>query len=411
MNIIHTSEIREGNRDALMTNGQKDFCYIFFLIEFPNDKDKCRKIISFEFEFKLIDKMKITGNFRPVPLQTSKYFNVCWTKLEPDDLEYRHFAENPGFSYSEEEATIAGVFNLLECCGGTILNTVVIAAISRSKDLRNEYLAPSFLSIAIIDLIYSVYILPMWVILFFTRDMPPLPYDCKMSSYFGYSLWLCSMFNLLGIALLRWFAISYYTKTDSRIFKYACKLTPIIGWMISFLFMLPTLLGKYGHFALECRSFRCKTIDTDQDGNPIDFDPLLSYLIIVIGSGNVMLLLNVITFYNITRKAMTVEKKIKDNNLETMLNEITTNILEKEKDVGKMVAIVSSCLLTVYFPIFILISVDKNATITQKPAMVFVHILLNSIVVFYPMAFIVCHKKYRFEIKQMLIKFLRIKIK
>ena len=57
--------------------------------------------------------MKITGNFRPVPLQTSKYFNVCWTKLEPDDLEYRHFAENPGFSYSEAEATIAGVFNLL----------------------------------------------------------------------------------------------------------------------------------------------------------------------------------------------------------------------------------------------------------------------------------------------------------
>ena len=101
-----------------------------------------------------------------------------------------------------------------------------------------------------------------------------------------------------------------------------------------------------------------------------------------------MLLLNVITFYNITRKAMIVEKKIKDNNLETMLNEISTNILEKEKDVSKMVAIVSSCLLIVYFPIFILISVDKNATITQKPAMVFVHILLNSIVVFYPMAFL-----------------------
>ena len=90
--------------------------------------------------------MKITGNFRPVPLQTSKYFNVCWTKLEPDDLEYRHFAENPGFSYSEAEATIAGVFNLLECCGGTILNALVIAVISRSKDLRNEYLTFFFVN-------------------------------------------------------------------------------------------------------------------------------------------------------------------------------------------------------------------------------------------------------------------------
>ena len=346
--------------------------------------------------------MKIVDHFRPVELHSSKYFNICWTKLDYDDHQGRHFAEEPGFSYSETEATIAGVFNLLECCGGTILNFLVITAIFKSHELRKEYLAPSFLSVAVTDFIYSVYILPMWVILFFTRDMPPLPYDCKMSSFSAYSLWLCTMFNLLGIAILRCFAIFYPAKIKSREFQNVCKLTPLVGWIISFLLMLPTLLGKYGHFALECRSFRCKTIDTDLDGNPIEFDPLSSYLIIVIGCGNVMLLLNVITFYNVTRKSIKMEQQIKDNNLEKTMLQISSNMLQREKNVGKMVAVVSSSLLIVYLPVFILLSVDENATITQKPAMVFVHILLNSVVVFDPLAFIVCHKKYRFEIKQIL---------
>ena len=49
--------------------------------------------------------------------------------------------------------------------------------------------------------LYSIFILPINSLRFYMKDQP-LPLGCGGFSFFAYGLWLCSAWNLLGIAIL-----------------------------------------------------------------------------------------------------------------------------------------------------------------------------------------------------------------
>ena len=196
-------------------------------------------------------------HFHEVPLDSSEYFNTCWTKINfsqgvENEMVDLGILADPNWEYGDAEAATAGVFNLLESIGGIILNSMIILVIMRNPKIRQEYLTPSILSISVIDFFFSVYILPIMTTIFFTKDVP-FTTGCKTYGYIGYSLWLSVALNLLGIGILRSYVIFFPQNVKQKRFQYACKLTPIGGWIIGFLTLFPTFLGKFGQFAIECR--------------------------------------------------------------------------------------------------------------------------------------------------------------
>ena len=110
-----------------------------------------------------------------------------------------------------------------------------------------------------------------------------------------------------------------------------------------------------------------------------------------------IIFLNVATFILVSRHSKKLLKAIPDIHVD-----FTNAVLEKERKVGKMVAFTTLSLFLSIFPIIVLESIDPNAAVTYKSAWPGIYAFACSFVVLDPMAYILCHKKYRDEIKNLL---------
>ena len=90
-------------------------------------------------------------------------------------------------------------------------------------------------------------------------------------------------------------------------FQYASILTPIFGWIISYLMFVPTLLVKNGRFGLECKSLVCRWISIDADNNPTKYDPEIYGQIMIILIGVLVVVFNLATYFQVS---VTFEKKM-----------------------------------------------------------------------------------------------------
>lgn len=337
--------------------------------------------------------MKIENHYSEVDLYTSNHFNTCWTKIDPLEPTFHDVLEDPGFSYSHSVALIAGILHTFESIGGSILNFLIILVVLRSKNIREENLTPSILSIAITDLIFSVYVIPVSAVTFFIRDVP-FPEACTITAFTSHALWILSALNRLGISVFRCFAVLFPMKTKHKILKYVCRTLPLFGWLISILSVLPTFFRQYGRFGLECRSFMCRLIDVDTEGNPTEFNPRHMYFIIIAGTGSTIILLNVLLFSQVSYYSKNMLNQVNEIN-----KDIGNLMLKNEKKAGKMVTIVSMSFLIVYCPIFIFIGLDEHVAATNETFMVVAVILVYGLVVVDPLAYIFFNDKYHKEIK------------
>ena len=341
-------------------------------------------------------KLKVENRYFEVALNTSNYFNSCWTNINTTEWGGRALTEDPDFVYSDAVAIMTGLFTTFESILGIVLNLLVILSVLRSKDIRKEYLTPSILSIAITNFIFSVYIIPLTAIKFFIGDMP-LPTGCEFRSFIGHALWILSALNLFVIAVLRCFAVFFPLRTTNKSFYYVCSIWPLLNWIKSILVMLPTLLGINGRFGLECRSFMCKMIDVDFEGHLPHLHPLIMYMIIIMTIGTVMFSLNLVTYFRVWYHSKNMFNQMKDVNME-----LARQMFGREKEFGKMIGIVSAAFLIVHVPIIVLLSVDEHAAATNENAMMAAIVLGYGLVVVDPLAYIFCNAKYRKEIKILL---------
>ena len=337
--------------------------------------------------------VEIFRHYHPVPLNSSKYFNTCWTKLNFLNSTFSHSLD-PSYYYTYNQAMTEGVLNCLLAISGVALNLIVISVIMRNKEIRKEYLTPSFLSIAITDLMFSSVIIPALCIITFTEDVPFIT-GCQSLTYFGFALWLCSALNLVGIAVLRCFAVYFSRKLDTRGFAHACRIVPLMGWITSFLVLIPTLVGKFGHFALECKSYRCIMIDINKDCKAIDISPLTCYVLMIIVCGILAFIFNSATFGKVRKHSTKLFKRMKSINFE-----IAQNISKKDKSVGRMVIKVTASYAIVYLPVILLRVIEPNAIMKYPWLSSCVNLLHNSLVVIDPLVYILSHEKYQKEVKR-----------
>ena len=81
---------------------------------------------------------------------------------------------------------------------------------------------------------------------FFMRDVSLLR-GCQAFPLIYYVLWMWSALNLLGIAVLRCMLVYYPRNAKNDVFGKATKAVPIMTWVVSFAWLLPTLIGEYGN--------------------------------------------------------------------------------------------------------------------------------------------------------------------
>ena len=326
---------------------------------------------------------------------TSKYFEWCWIKYNATLKDPELPIVETNYVYSETASIIAGIGFALESIIGTILNLLVIIALGRNADFRKEYLTPSIVSIAFTDLLYSVFSLPILSLHYFTKDMPAA--NCNIFSFFIYGLWLCSACNLLGIAILRCAAIYFPAETDGTRFRRTAKLTPIIAWIIAFLPFVPVLFGKLGRFELDCETRMCRYMNMDSNGYSTNIDLIAVIGNVVIIMGILMFVLNGATYAQVSKLLKQIIKQMKDANIS-----MSKSMLEKERRLGNMMAMISILFFLVYCPTLILFKIEPEARVTKPTATILCLLVNASIGTIDPLVYMICQKKYRKEMKMVL---------
>jgi len=285
-------------------------------------------------------------------------------KLDFKNHFLEHNSTDTNDTYSDTAALIAGVLTIFQLLGGIILNLLVILAIIKSPYLRKEYVTPSILSITMTDFIFSAYILPMkaYIILSKANTSPPL---CYFDGYMGLGLWSISAKNLVGLAALRCIAVYFPRTTKKKAFQLSCKIVPLMCWIESF--------------------------------STIAIFPELSkrvYAILVLIIGILLLLLNYGAFHQISKRSRKMFDQIKYTCKEAGLK-----LLEKEKRMGKMAAIITLTFFLIYIPITLVFLIDPHAGFTRPTTVLVTDSFTCLLAIIDPIVYIICHEKYRDGIK------------
>ena len=99
-------------------------------------------------------------------INSSNYHKECWWTLGEEITSIS--ANDTTFAYSTIEGGIAGIICALLGMIGTVLNFLLIVGLLRNPEIRKEYMTKSIVSIAITDLLFSVFLLPIMSFHYFT---------------------------------------------------------------------------------------------------------------------------------------------------------------------------------------------------------------------------------------------------
>ena len=304
-------------------------------------------------------------------------------------------SNDSSWAASDEVSTILGLAYTLMSIAGSFLNCFLIIAVVRRSDFQKEPIAPSVVSLAVTDLLFSILQFQNAMVCF-TRDMTMYNH-CEVNCYFGNVLVLCSVLHLVGISVIRNIVMTSPNGSDNYTFVSIYNLVPMSSWIIAAFYFLPTLIGKYGQIGLECKTFRCFIVDNDLQEKPMAFGPQKGLFWNIGVIGIFAFIMNITTYFQVSRKCKKMHKQIKSLNQDAGIK-----ILEKERKVRKLVAIITASFFCGYWPLGLLMELYPVAPITMPIAFNVVWFVFISIVLVDPLVYMIFKKKYREEIKMLL---------
>ena len=336
-------------------------------------------------------------HYHLVNLSNSNYNDVCWMTVDPRFTRFANISNDTSFTYSGSEGVIGGLSAAVVSIAGTLLNLVIILAVLNNSHLRKEYLSPAIVSLATTDFLYSLGCLPIFSMNYFFSDWSLTNVGCKFFSSLAFGLWLSTAWNLVAISALRCIAVYFPRRMNEERFRRACILVPLMAWLLSFLSLTPLLLEMYGQFGLQCNTFVCRIINMDSEQNLVSPHPKNILIAQIAVIAILLVAMNIGTYLKILKHSKTMFNHMKDADLDT-----ANTHLERERKVGKMMAIIIGLYYFAYFPIIILGYIDPHFTIT-KPAATLFSLLINwSTVIIDPLIYTIYHEKYRGAIKMLL---------
>ena len=152
------------------------------------------------------------------------------------------------------------VYGLIWLLFGLIINGLIQILLIKNKKLRSETTSP-----AIMSLISANSITMIGGIGWFLIPYPQI--GCKVFGLMGYALMLCSVFNLQGIGILRFYKLYFWKDVNEERFRRVCKFAAIFAWIVTFIVSFPTAIGRWGQVEIECNSIACYITNVNKDGS------------------------------------------------------------------------------------------------------------------------------------------------
>lgn len=159
----------------------------------------------------------------------------------------------------------AGVITFI-ICSGFIGNFLVITAVGTCAKLRKSYNA-LIASLAVNDLIFNLVIMPSYADTYLRREWIYSTWLCRFETFLGTILVITSSLHIAMIAFNRYVLIVHRNKYTRCFSRWSIALQIIFIWVISFLIVLPGILGWHAKVAYSDQIGRCNYVRSASKGS------------------------------------------------------------------------------------------------------------------------------------------------
>lgn len=256
----------------------------------------------------------------------------------------------------------------------------------KNKKLRGETITPSILSLVGANMLF----LSVGLAYSFCSDTQ---LRCQILGMSGYGLMLCTAFNLFGIAIRK---LYFATRINEKMFRGSSVLVAVSSWLVTFIVLLPTAIGRWGQVAVECNSWSCTLINVNEDGSNTGYSIAKIYYIsyIIIGISNIVL--NLATYCKIQSYGNAISSEIGKLNSNTQ-----ADLMKRERNLAIMMGTDSTLYVVFLIPRAILFFIDPYPMITAHGVARSFYSLWASTAIVEPILVLIFQEKYRKEIKKM----------
>ncbi|GJQ68560.1 hypothetical protein Trydic_g14411 [Trypoxylus dichotomus] len=165
--------------------------------------------------------------------------------------------------YPRAATIFASICAILFCIVGFLGNFVTILALARCPKLISQATTAFVLSLCISDLIFCSVSLPLIASRYISEKWVLGKTSCKLFPVLLYGNVALSLLNMVAITINRYTIISYYPYYNKLYSKLSILLQLLFIWTVSFLIMLPPLLGIWGQLDLHPPTFSCTILEKD----------------------------------------------------------------------------------------------------------------------------------------------------
>ncbi|XP_037931677.1 protein trapped in endoderm-1 [Teleopsis dalmanni] len=140
---------------------------------------------------------------------------------------------------------------------GVFGNLITILALLKCPKIRSHATTAFVLSLSVSDLLFCSFSLPLTAIRFFQEDWTFGNTLCKIFPVIFYGNVAVSLLSMVGITLNRYILIACH-KLYLHIYKTKFMILQItFVWVVSFILLLPPILGIWGEIGLDKSTFSC----------------------------------------------------------------------------------------------------------------------------------------------------------
>ena len=167
--------------------------------------------------------------------------------------------------FSETTSIIGAIFAIIFCIIGTLGNLFTIAALWNSK-LRSHPTTLFIISLAVSDLIFSAFNLPLQAHRYLHRGCTFMCLDATLCQYYPFFLFGnigVSVHIMMLIALQRVFGVFYGHLLDVYFNRVTVCVMIFLSWISAFGSLCWPLTKTWGQFGFEYQTFSCTFVESE----------------------------------------------------------------------------------------------------------------------------------------------------
>ncbi|XP_023343199.1 protein trapped in endoderm-1 [Eurytemora carolleeae] len=318
------------------------------------------------------------------------------------------YEDGTAILFSELESRVTGVVACICSVLGVVGNLVTIGALLNSKKLRSHPTTLFLISLALSDLIFGGYNLPLTAHRFFHRGCEFMCLDyhvCRYFPFFFYGNLGVSIYIMSIIAIYRVFGV-FNGHVLNTVFNTRTVPLMILGvWILVFGTLTLPLTEHWGQFGFESQTFSCTIVESEGE----TFMPAMTILGIVLPC--CFISISYISIYwrvrftgNATRKASRYGHEEEDQNN----FDYHKHIKERERELTRTLLYIFLGFVICFLPFCILTVADPMPPSKNSVLHLLSYILTWTSCFINPFIYCVTNKYYYEAYKNMFVDLLRL---